>query len=587
MNREPEEESSGALIAFVQFFVSFIIAPGCLIFMGTVFVDICVNTPHPLFGINFWVMVIFPGLSFMASCYMLISYWMNEEGWTQLRKNVMFANIPMCAFFALLLMGQSESHQAGLSCQAQGFLNQVFYLQMNMWHTMTVVTLYRLCESGDASGGRLVTHLCCWGLPVILTTIMVLVSPDNFNTSVWDPELRGIGWCGVRQEFRVIKAIFVNSPQLFTVSFYAQYYYYIHHGHIDPEEGGDVTGALGTTKISTSKNIGALGQAELMRKTAMDNAATSLRLYMTIYMMSFLTNTAIGLLTDNMSTGLSSDGILLMQAALVTPTGFFISLVYMRTAKPLFTCYMDAWINFRSSGNEDKDEFWKAKRARKAERRQKLEAEAEELRLVKRGRSKGDVLTLVTTGVWNFINTILMFVVGIWVWTPMEFLGEQTSSRPRVLFGLIVWGAATVFPFYWFSLERVRTSDCLMHWAIENAELGGAIADDNSCVWLFRHGAEIFFLFVVFCSALAVWNNRDNHALLMIEGPVRKKGIFNSIDMGFRLNSCRNSMSMFTLTLEFYQTWGLTWSASQMKTRYSDEEVPDWMNQVRKVLGCL
>ena len=35
-----------------------------------------------------------------------ISYWIDDEGWTQLRKCVMFANIPMCCFFALILMGQ-------------------------------------------------------------------------------------------------------------------------------------------------------------------------------------------------------------------------------------------------------------------------------------------------------------------------------------------------------------------------------------------------------------------------------------------------------------------------------------------------
>ena len=435
MNLEIKPDSAGykTMLAIVQTMVTIVMAPFCLIFMSTVWVDIIVNTQHDRLGIAFWVMVVFPGLSFMASCYMLISYWIDDEGWTQLRKCVMFANIPMCCFFALILMGQSEYHQMGLSCQTQGYLGQVFYLQMNMWHTMTVVSLFRLCDTGTSKfmhhstlgmRDRTWQHICCWGIPLAITTIMVLVSPDVFTPTIWAPELRGIGWCGVRQEFRVIKAIFVNSPQLFTVSYYAQYYFYIHHGYVDPEESTDVTGALGTTKISTSKSVGALGREAYLRKQAMDNAAVQQRLYMTIYIMSFLTNTLIALLSDNMSTGNSGDANLLVQAALVTPSGFFIGLIYMRTAKPLMTAYMDAWISFQSRRSSGKDEFWKAKRAAKQAKREALQEEVNVARNEKRGRKQAFCKHFLT-GLWNFINTIMMFLVGIWVWTPMEFLGRK------------------------------------------------------------------------------------------------------------------------------------------------------------------
>ena len=33
------------------------------------------------------------------SCYMLVSYWMDSESWTMLRRCLMFANIPMVVFF--------------------------------------------------------------------------------------------------------------------------------------------------------------------------------------------------------------------------------------------------------------------------------------------------------------------------------------------------------------------------------------------------------------------------------------------------------------------------------------------------------
>eukprot|EP01051_Picozoa_sp_SAG22_P006442 SAG22_NODE_422_length_10687_cov_4.448149_3_plen_561_part_00 len=96
-------------------------------------------------------------------------------------------------------------------------------------------------------------------------------------------------------------------------------------------------------------------------------------------------------------------------------------------------------------------------------------------------------------------------------------------------------------------------------------------------MYLFEWGAQGYFLFIFALAAISVWNNRDTHALLMIEGPVRKKGVFASIGQGLRLSSARNSMGVFTMSLEFYQIWGLTWSASQMDTRYENqEELPTW-----------
>ena len=67
-------------------------------------------------------MVVFPALSFWGSCYMLIQYWLDESSWTLLRKRVMFANIPMCIFFGLVLAGQSSNFRFGLSCQVHAWI---------------------------------------------------------------------------------------------------------------------------------------------------------------------------------------------------------------------------------------------------------------------------------------------------------------------------------------------------------------------------------------------------------------------------------------------------------------------------------
>ena len=109
------------------------------------------------------------------SAYMLVSYWMDAEGWTMLRRCLMFANVPMVIFFGaparkpataacppprralmapsaragLMLSGQTQFHTFGLSCKVQGFILQVTYLQMNMWHTMTVIILHRVITTGS------------------------------------------------------------------------------------------------------------------------------------------------------------------------------------------------------------------------------------------------------------------------------------------------------------------------------------------------------------------------------------------------------------------------------------------------------
>ena len=80
-----------------------------------------------------------------------------------------------------------------------------------------------------------------------------------------------------------------------------QYYYYIHHQHIDPDADGEVSAALGTTKLSTSKNVVGLGLAQQEREIAIQRAAEQQRLYMTVYVLSFLSNTLMNILSDHMT----------------------------------------------------------------------------------------------------------------------------------------------------------------------------------------------------------------------------------------------------------------------------------------------
>ena len=437
---------------------------------------------------QFWILVVFPALSFWGSCYMLLQYWMDESSWTLLRKRVMFANIPMCIFFALVLMGQSEYHRMGMDCAQMGSILQVTYLMMNLWHTMTIITAYRfIClEKGRLSSNwQIVVHSVCWGFPIISTVLMTVlysnfsvkadIEPSIYHEDIFaDPDIRGIGesrklppnppmdpgdvrryltrplrragWCGVKSSNRVLKAVFVNAPQLIAVSLYAQYYSYI-HDYIDPDPDADPSNV--STRVSTSSNAALMGAAEQRKVQYNQDLAKQLRLYMTAYMMSFLTNTVMQVVGDNLAIGDPSDSNLLIQALVVTPQGFFWALVYMKSApNSLFAAYCNVGIKFfEGRGNASMATKLKGFR------------DGGKAAAAKAGESgPPGPLMRFKNSLFLFLQSFLMLPVAIWVWTPMEFLAEQLSSRAWIFFGLCIWGTATVFPVYWFSVGQTVAS---------------------------------------------------------------------------------------------------------------------------------
>eukprot|EP01043_Picozoa_sp_COSAG02_P077503 COSAG02_NODE_16991_length_1037_cov_25.683369_1_plen_206_part_01 len=192
---------------------------------------------------------------------MLIQYWLDQDSWTLLRKRVMFANMPMCIFFGMVLAGQTSHNKLGMSCPQRAWVLQVTYLMMNLWHTMTIITAYRFINLGRGrltGASRFVIHLICWGFPIFSTTTMYMLDNDVFHDDIFQEADMGfgMGWCGVRSDRRVMKAIFVNTPQLMSVSLYAQYYSYIHE-KVDPPEDTDPINK--STKLSLSKNAALMG----------------------------------------------------------------------------------------------------------------------------------------------------------------------------------------------------------------------------------------------------------------------------------------------------------------------------------------
>jgi len=191
----PTNKHQSFLLA-IQSGVTLGFAPIATLFALTVVGDCVATSPH-LYGreaeagppkdsdvLSFINLVVFPALSFGMSAYMMVAFWMDKEGWTMLRRCIMFANVPMICFYGLILMGQSELHDFGTTCEFRGFLLQVTYLQMNMWHTMTVVFLYRMIVyetpkfHGKGCMGikyRYWVHILCWLVPIVMTVVMSLV----------------------------------------------------------------------------------------------------------------------------------------------------------------------------------------------------------------------------------------------------------------------------------------------------------------------------------------------------------------------------------------------------------------------------
>ena len=571
----------------------------------------------------------------------------------------------------------------GLSCKVQAIILQISYLQINMWHTMTVVVLHRVMTTGSAKfhGAKLcgirykyMVHFVCWIVPIVLTAILSVLDDDVFHENIWgtcagmpvldvwgeanevtsrscqqlfdyevgrytfeadaakiapagadifanpncarsgvhdvpdgvidtgivsEPfntddgaaqnsvstascvyvpsEVNGIGWCSIHSKHRIFKAFFFNLPQLIVVSFYAQAYYYIHQ-IVDPDKVGDVSGALGATKISASGRSGMMSTREALMKEAREKASEQQRLYMLVYMMSFLVNTLMQLFGDNMSAANISSANLTVQALLVTPQGWFVGMIYMRTNKNLLSSYSDAVTNYLNAKNPDRAAVYKDKKLKLKLKREKMQL-AREARLERIKQGKGAILPKIKNALWVIWNVCLMTPVAIWVWTPMEFLGEFVQTQAQMLVGLVVWGFALVFPFYFFSIGRLHETDCLKVWALTNPETcvqtrdGTCLEGQSTCEYQYFYVAQVFLIFIIALSSLGVYMNRYAHHLLFTESPIRRQGFLSRIGMGYRLSSTRNSMSAFTGFLEFYQTFGLTWSASKMQSRYQGQDL--------------
>jgi hypothetical protein len=546
-NAKDLEEGPSALLLTFQSLVTVLFGPGAFIYNITVLIDIFATSQWEFFSLEMLVLVIMPAMSFSGACYILVSYWMDQDSWSILRMRTMFASIPMCIFFGLMLSSQSKAHRP-FDCETEAYIMQICYFMINMWQTMTVVTAYRfVCNgSGRFSGyQRVLVHAVCWGGPIILTTILQIIAPDAWHTDLFGGELQGIGWCGVKSDRRWLKAIFVNTPQLVAVSFYGQFYWYIHQV-IDPADDGAVIDLSVATKMTTSRNAALMGSAEIRKKQYFEKTALQIRLFMTAYMLSFLTNTLLVVISDNMAVGTPSRSNLLLQSAVVAPQGILTGLVYMRTAtKSLVSSYVDA---FNSIVARYKPEV----------ARQMVMAKEQAVRAKVAASNAATAVTVneeqagAIEKCWNVFTVTSMMPVAVWVWTPMEFLSENFGNRALVFAGLILWSAMTMFPFYQFSVVGKLTANTSDEW--------------------YENAAHLYVLAVVIIAALAVWNNRYRHDLLMIEGPIRRKGVFGSIGQGYRFSSVRNFMGAFTALLEFYQTWGLAWSATRMNDLYGIRE---------------
>jgi hypothetical protein len=297
--------------------------------------------------------------------------------------------------------------------------------QANLWQTATVFTAYRFIIKGlpKLQGTRhILIHVACWGFPVLLTTLQTLVSPGAFHGDLFESELRGIGWCGVSSERRITKAVFVNIPQMISVSFYAQFYFYIHQ-KVDPEI---TQGFEQTAKLSTSQNARLLSLEEARKEIYIQDTAKQLRLQMSAYMLSFLTNTVVSLIGDNLTdpdTG-ASDLNLLVQTGVVTCQGLLMSLVYGRAVnKPLLTAYWDTAEDLIAMCSEQKAIALASKRARIKEKRAiKLQNSR------RRKRQKPSILSNLVNCAVIFYQTFLLYPVAIWVPAPTTLSVVYDSS---------------------------------------------------------------------------------------------------------------------------------------------------------------
>lgn len=456
-------------------------------------------------------------------------------------------------------------------CQVLAIINNAAYFTQMAWQVTATYTAFRFVKLGKLrvkGVARLLLQIGIWCGPILLTLMLFYLKREAFHESL--DELNGLGWCGIRGDpkFMYWKLVFILVPQLIGVSVYAYCFSYI-IDVVDPPETTVMRRSADDSRVSTSHHEDLLYASVSKQAVAMARAADRIKLYLTGFMLSYLTNTLLTIFLEREkkdSEWTTFD--YLICAAVVTPQQAMYARVFnsgggngimsgmanfhkssMLNASGAAVGSINSvvasykWVQILSASSVGQTVTVRIK-STTTSATSAFEKSLNEANQKTRQASKikptnpwksSPVMLFITEWAnafaqWGFNvwQACVMVPVALWVWTPIEFIKENfTQDLMPVMGALLGYGLFLLVPVFFFRVigesdaslmdGNNRTGD-----TVDYSYLMGNVKTEADMWDRFGAGPNGVFVYmslIALIGLVGMYVNRFNFDLLVIDGP--------------------------------------------------------------------
>ena len=287
--------------------------------------------------------VVLSTLSYMGCLFIIHAHFANPDIWSERRQQMMFsACAGLVHYFCLLFEVYTQGSNNDTDCEiALPLLAHAAFLAQMLWQVAVAHGVFRYIHFKAEPMSplqKISRHACCWGVPIFIAGMLwffdavVVTKHDVFLTDLVGGRVLA-PWCGVSGDpsVRGAKALFVHMPQLVGVVLYGFFYFYIALNLQESSTASKkIVSDLGDTRISASPHQILLTASNSKRQVDVTRAATNLRHTMAAFMMAYLLQTIVVVISEHFDTQGSTSASVAYYARifLVTPQQLVYAFVF-------------------------------------------------------------------------------------------------------------------------------------------------------------------------------------------------------------------------------------------------------------------
>lgn len=548
-----------------------------------------------MFSPAFLILVIFPTASYIGCCYIVAQYFLVPSLFSARRQMLMFSSWAGIANYGAILYGLTDEGRQ--YCQYLAVLNNSAYVTQMSWQVTATYTAFRfvaLDKLRVKGPWRVLLHVFNWGGGFLMTLGLFHLKREAFHESL--DELNGLGWCGVRgdPEFMYWKLFFILIPQLIGVSVYAFCFSYI-IDVVDPPETTVMRRSADDSRVSTSHHEDLLHASTAKQAVAMARAADRIKLYLTGFMLSYLTNTLLTIFLEREkrddewttfdylicaavvtpqqalyarvfnsggNSGIVSSLASFHKSSMVSTSGSVVSSINSMATSYRWVQVLQASVVGQTVTVQVKSSVTLATSAfegtlHEASRKTNQAVQAKPKNPWADHTAVVFVMSyvrMVFQWVFNIWQACVMVPVSLWVWTPIEFIKENFSTEPiKVMASLLAYGLFLLVPIFYFRTnegEDGSFANTTIFEPVQQEDLWDRRA--NGPVGVFSYMVTIFLIGIA-----GMYVNRFSFHLLVIDGPRDT----------MRMTK-KNGLGVYTLAVEWMQVAMIAVTACGLVQRY-------------------